>query len=170
MNPALVCTFYVSKWPPISFNLPHSTLQQLIQQQQQQQQAALAAATTSPASLASLGSYLSPIAGLPTTFNGLTSGVVTSTTGTYSLKKPVQSKTLNFSGSGGTQSPHAVNGALAAAAAAAAVQGCPGTPSPVQQSTEPLTAAAVFAATTGLHPYTTCKCFLFQKAREHPSF
>jgi len=112
--------------------------QQLIQQQQQQQQAALAAATTSPASLASLGSYLSPIAGLPTTFNGLTSGVVTSTTG-----------------SGGTQSPHAVNGALAAAAAAAAVQGCPGTPSPVQQSTEPLTAAAVFAATTGLHPYTT---------------
>lgn len=56
-------------------------------------------------------------------------------------------------GSGGHQSPHAVNGALAAAAAAAAVQGCPGTPSPVgqAQSTEPLTAAAVFAA-TGLHP------------------
>ena len=64
-----------------------------------------------------------------------------------------------FAGSGGTQSPHAVNGALAAAAAAAAVQGCPGTPSPVQQSTEPLTAAAVFAATTGLHPYTTCRFF-----------
>merc|ERR1711994_855021 len=63
-------------------------------------------------------------------------------------------KSLNFlSGSASQQSPHAVNGALAAAAAAAAVQGCPGTPSPVgqPQSTEPLTAAAVFAA-TGLHP------------------
>ena len=69
-------------------------------------------------------------------------------------------KSLNFlSGSASQQSPHAVNGALAAAAAAAAVQGCPGTPSPVgqPQSTEPLTAAAVFAA-TGLHPAAyTCK-------------
>ena len=66
---------------------------------------------------------------------------------------------LFFEGSAGQQSPHAVNGALAAAAAAAAVQGCPGTPSPVgqPQSTEPLTAAAVFAA-TGLHPAAyTCK-------------
>ena len=69
-------------------------------------------------------------------------------------------KSLNFlSGSASQQSPHAVNGALAAAAAAAAVQGCPGTPSPVgqPQSTEPLTAAAVFAA-TGLHPAAyTCE-------------
>jgi len=112
---------------------------QLIQQQQQQQQAALVAASSTPAAanlaaqLSNAGSYLSPAiaaAGLPG-INGLTSGVVTPTTG-----------------SGGTQSPHhAVNGA---ALAAAAVQGCPGTPSPVgqPQSTESLT-AAVFA---GLHP------------------
>ena len=60
---------------------------QLIQQQQQQQ-AALVAANNSPAAAnlaANLGSYLSPAAlatGLPTAgLNGLTSGVVTSTTG-----------------------------------------------------------------------------------------
>ena len=71
--------------------------QQQHQQQQQQQQAALVAATSSPAGLAAAaaaaGSYLSPIAGLPTAqlaagqaagINGLTSGVsgvVTPTTG-----------------------------------------------------------------------------------------
>ena len=74
-------------------------------------------------------------------------------------QKNLNSTKSYFSGSAGQQSPHAVNGALAAAAAAAAVQGCPGTPSPVgqPQSTEPLTAAAVFAA-TGLHPAAyTCK-------------
>jgi hypothetical protein len=98
---------------------------------------------------------LSPITGLPTQIghagiNGLTSGVVTPTTGS----------------GGGHQSPHSVNGALAAAAAAAA-QGCPGTPSPVQ-STEPLTAAAVFAA-TGIHPAAyTCKLKLLRSKDERP--
>lgn len=113
---------------------------QFMQQQQQQQQAALVAATSgqaAAAAAAAAGTYLSPIAaGLPgtttqmgPTINGLTTAVVTPTTG-----------------SGGQQAHH--NGALTAAA-----QGCPGTPSPVgqPQQAEPLTAAAVFAA-TGLHP------------------
>ena len=64
---------------------------QLIQQQQQQQQAALVAASSTPAAanlaaqLSNAGSYLSPAiaaAGLPG-INGLTSGVVTPTTGKF---------------------------------------------------------------------------------------
>ena len=119
-----------------------------------QQQAALVAATTGQA--AATAPYLSHMTGLPAAATQLNpaaalNGLVTPTSGTGS--------TQQNAAAAGLTNPSAA----AAACAAAAASGCPGTQSPVSgagghhaaaaAAAEPLTAAAVFAA-TGIHPYT----------------